>query len=210
MPSDRDIGETLAGLGFANPEHAKQARLALEAANLTRPGKSRISEEKLADVEKLLREKFVLACASPICQAAMRRARPAAALLLLSSTAGCEYCGGSDNRRAILRLGEACRKRGVRRILVVGGSPALHQELTQTGLSEWELRLVLGTDRRTSDRARADVEWSQLVLIWGGSELDHKVSALYTSRPDAKGKTVLVAKRGIAALLTAAAEHLGG
>ena len=66
---------------------------------------------------------------------------------------------------------------------------------------------MLGTDRRTSDRAKADVDWAQLVLIWGGSELDHKVSMLYTSRSEAKGKTVLIAKRGIAALLTAAAEH---
>jgi len=209
MAADRDIAEVLHGLGFVTPELAQRARQELETNGLTRPGKQRMAVAKITTMETLLRSRFSLACSSPVCEQAMRRARPAATLLRVPSTAQCEYCGGSDNRRAILRLAEACRRRGVSRVLVVGGSPALHGELTQSRPDGLDLRLVSGTERRTSDRAKADVEWAQMVLIWGGSELDHKVSSLYTSRPDARGKTVLVAKRGIAALLTAAAEHLG-
>ncbi len=210
MAQDKDIAELVSDLGFATPDHLALARRALEEAGLTRAGKQRLSLEKLERAQRALRERFALACASPVCQAAMQKARPAAELLLLPSTAGCEHCGGSDNRRAVLRLAEACRRCNVRRILVVGGSPALHDELNRTRLPEWELRLVSGTERRTLDRARSDLEWADLVLIWGGSELDHKVSSLYTGRPETKAKTVAVARRGIAALFTAAAEHLGG
>ncbi|MFN7134692.1 MAG: hypothetical protein ACK4N5_21615, partial [Myxococcales bacterium] len=58
-------------------------------------------------------------------------------------------------------------------------------------------------------RARADLEWADLVLVWGASELDHKVSRHYTDVPPAaKRKVVQLARRGIAALLGAGAEHL--
>jgi hypothetical protein len=210
MASDRDIAELLTSLGFVTPELKKTARDALEAASLTRAGKQRLSTEKVPVAEALLRERFFLACSSSICQGALRKARPKAAGLTVPSTAVCEYCQGSDNHRALLRLAEACARARVRRILVVGGSPALHTELIHMKPAEWELRLVIGTERRTLDRAKADLDWAQLVLIWGGSELDHKVSTLYTTRADAKGKMVSIAKRGIAALFTAAAEHLGG
>jgi hypothetical protein len=209
LAADRDIAEVLAELGFVAPDLAKTAREELESSGLTRPGKRRLSIAKFPAVAELLHDRFARACSSAVCQAAMRRARPAATLVVVPSTSQCEYCAGSDNRRAILHLAELCRLRNIRRILVVGGSPSLHDELTNTKAAAWELRLVLGTERRTSDKAKADVDWAQLVLIWGGSELDHKVSTLYTSRPEARGKTVVVAKRGISALFTAAAEHLG-
>jgi hypothetical protein len=76
--------------------------------------------------------------------------------------------------------------------------------------AEMELRLIDGTERRTGDKARGDLEWADLVLVWGGSELHHKVSTLYTSVPPAlRRKVVHVARRGVAALLAGAVEHLG-
>jgi hypothetical protein len=48
-------------------------------------------------------------------------------------------------------------------------------------------------------------------LVWGASELHHKVSWLYTQvPPPLRQKVVHVAKRGIAALLAAAVRHLDG
>src|SRR5262249_6039895 len=72
-----------------------------------------------------------------------------------------------------------------------------------------ELRLVDGTERRTLGQARLDLEWADLVLLWGGSELDHRVSTLYTGAPpQLRRKLVHASKRGIAALLEAAVVRL--
>jgi len=97
----------------------------------------------------------------------------------------------------------------VRKLVVVGGSPSVREELRAGAAPEWSLRLIDGTERRTLSQAQNDLEWADVVLIWGGSELDHKVSKLYT---DATGplrkKLVQVSRRGVAALLGAAADHL--
>lgn len=106
------------------------------------------------------------------------------------------------------RLEEQSAGRGVRRIVVIGGSPSVREELLALKPAALELRLIDGTERRTSDKARADLEWAQLVLVWGGSELDHRVSQLYTDPTAHRRKLVHVARRGIAALLTAGADHL--
>ncbi len=85
--------------------------------------------------------------------------------------------------------------------MVVGGSPSVHEELRTLAPADWELRLVVGTERRTADAARADLRWADLVLIWGSSELDHKVSAHYTSSGSLSQNVALVNRRGVAALL---------
>ena len=94
----------------------------------------------------------------------------------------------------------ACRRGGVRRIVVVGGSPDLRRELRGLVGDELELRLVDGT--RSPDRrsARSDVAWADLVVVLGSSELAHKVSTLYTKDPEARGKLVTTGRRGIEAL----------
>ena len=66
-----------------------------------------------------------------------------------------------------------------------------------------------GTERRSLAQARQDLEWAELVLLWGGSELDHRVSTLYSgSPPPLRRKLVHTTKRGIAALLESAVAHL--
>lgn len=207
MTADRDIDQWLREEGFGLPEARAQARAALEDGGLTRPGKQRISTEKLDRARALLRSTFALHCESPECRAFAHasgrtpvRADPKGA---------CARCGGSSNVRAESALLEACRARGVSKVVVVGGSPAVREELEKALGSALQLRLVDGTERRTADRAKSDLEWADLVLIWGASELHHKVSWLYTQGPPQhRKKVVLVARRGVAALLDAAVEHL--
>jgi hypothetical protein len=123
----------------------------------------------------------------------------------------CQVCGGSANRRAIQRAAATFARHGVSRIVVVGGSPAVHEELERLKPEAWSLRLVDGTQRRTGDLARTDLRWAQLVLVWGSSELDHKVSALYTGVREPGGAAVVTLnRRGIAALLEAAVRHFDG
>ena len=209
MSADREIDSWLDELGFGYPESRGPARRALEEAGLTRPGKRRLSEEKLARAAQELGARFFLHCESPNCQQAARRAgRPG---LRASQKSACASCGGSDNRRAQTAFAQACVARGVRRVVVVGGSPSVRTELDEALGAALELRTVDGTERRTADRARSDLEWADLVLVWGASELHHKVSGLYTHAPaPLKSKVVHVAKRSIAALLAEGLRHLGG
>jgi hypothetical protein len=206
VSADRDIAQWLEEQGYGLPAARTAARAALEEAGLTRPGKQRISELKVARAGEELRRRFVLHCESATCAQAARATGRAP--LPAGNKTTCQICGGSDNRLAAERFVTACRARGVSRVVVVGGSPAVREELARsvTGL---ELRMVDGTERRTGDRARGDMEWADLVLIWGASELHHKVSELYTQAPPpARRKLVHVAKRGIAALLGEAIAHL--
>src|SRR5690606_38461797 len=92
----------------------------------------------------------------------------------------CEVCGGSANRAAVDGLVEAFGAAGWSRLCVVGGSPGTRTELESLVAGRIELRLVEGAGtKRTSAHAAADLAWANLVVIWGGTELDHKVSNLY-------------------------------
>lgn len=209
MSGDRDIGDVLGELGFTESVTRETARKALQAAGLTRPGKSRISEGKLLKVKALLDDAFARVCSDPKCRAAVQRQKPRAALLSVTDARSCEHCGGSENRKAMLRLAHLCQARGIRRVVIVGGSPSVRAELLALKPSGWDLRLIDGTERRTHDRARADLEWADLVFVWGSSELDHRVSKLYTDTASSHRHKILhVARRGVAALLNAGSEHL--
>ena len=208
MSQDREIAAWLGEQGYGFPEAQVAARAALEEAGLTRPGKLRMSDEKIPRAKEALQGRFILHCGAREC-AAFAAAAGGRQGLQASSKAACERCGGSDNARAGTEFQEACARRGVRRVVVVGGSPAVREELEAKLGGALELRLIDGTERRTSDRARGDLEWADLVLVWGGSELHHKVSTLYTSAaPPLRRKVVLAARRGVAALLAEAVEHL--
>jgi hypothetical protein len=206
MPADHDIAELLRGLGYGTTSDQAQARAALEARGLTRAGKARISDEKLLRVRQALDADFAVLCGNPLCAAAVARGR-----LVIRATplTLCAHCGGSDNKKAFLRLEALAARARVSKLVIVGGSPSVREELRALSPASWQLRLVDGTERRTSTQAAADLEWADLVMVWGGSELDHKVSKLYTDAPPPLRKKIIqLAKRGVAALLHAAADHL--
>ena len=207
MSHDLDIEEWLSAEGFDLPEGRARAREALEAAGLTRPGKARMSATKEDRARAVLEERFFRHCATPACvQAAARSGRTP---VRTAHRAACALCGGSDNRRAEEALVAACARAGVHRLVVVGGSPSVREELRDALSGRLELRLVDGTERRTLAQARLDLDWADLVLLWGGSELDHRVSTLYTGAPQPlRRKLVHTSRRGIAALLEAAVLHL--
>jgi hypothetical protein len=207
VSADVEIDGWLESLGYGAGAARTAARAALEDMQLTRAGKTRMSQQKLERATAELDGRFSLHCSSPACLEAARRSGRMA--LPAATKALCPHCGGSDNARAARDLVTACASSGVRRLLVVGGSPSVREELRAALGDSLELRMVDGTERRTQERARGDLEWADLVLLWGGTELDHKVSTHYAHAPAGhKGKVVHVARRGIAALLSAAVEHL--
>ena len=123
----------------------------------------------------------------------------------------CERCGGSNNRLAMERAIAAFRARGYRRLVVVGGAPGVHQALLSLWPADLELRIVDGDDRNhTRTDARAQLRWADVVVVWGGTVLAHKVSLLYTgSQGDDRGKVISLNRRGVAALAERLAAHAG-
>jgi hypothetical protein len=181
--------------------------MALEEAKITNPKKTRMSEQKLARAEAVLAERFFRVCCAAACtQTAAQSGREP---LLVEPRTHCESCGGSNNRRAVGDFIEACRNKRVQRVVIVGGSPAVREELEEQLDGHIELRMVDGTERHTADKARHNLEWADLVLVWGATELHHKVSAHYTNGPPGLGhKVIHVTRRGVAALLAEAVAHL--
>lgn len=209
MSADRALADLLAELGFIGVAAQERAREALAEARLVNPRKARVSDEKRPRIEALLAQRFSRACADPACQAALALARPGRTVVPVDDPRGCEHCRGSDNQKAMLRLASQCRRRGISRLLIVGGSPSVRAELIALAPPGLVLRLIDGTERRTHDKARADLEWAHLAFVWGASELDHRVSHLYTDSASAHHRKVIqIARRGIAALLNAGADHL--
>lgn len=199
----------MAGLGFGLPAARRRARELLEAAGLTRAGKTRMSNEKLEKAESLLHERVFLHCTQSECVGFAKSSGREPVLCEPRNT--CERCGGSDNSRAVKDVIDACRQRGVTRLVIVGGSPTVRQELERlmTG-SGLELRLVDGTKARPLELARGDLAWGDVVLLWGATELHHKVSNQYQDHAtgSAKRKLIHVPRRGIAQVLAGLLAYL--
>lgn len=201
MSADVDLDGFLRQLGFGDDTRAA-ARAALEVEQLTRPGKTRLSVEKTARAEAVLRERFALHCHAPECIGFAKASGRTP--VFAAAKQHCVRCGGSENARAARELTEA----GIRKLVVVGGTPATREELERLLGTAIELRLVDGTRHRPSERAKADLEWADRVLLWGATELHHKVSKQYADAPTAKHKVVHIPKRGVAQLLAAAVESM--
>jgi hypothetical protein len=207
VSADRDIDEWLAERGISLPDSRSRARAVLEEAKIINPKKARMSEQKLERAEALLAERFFRVCGAPACMPVANASGREP--LLVEPKTHCERCGGSDNRRAVAEFLEACRRKGVRRLVVVGGSPAVREELEKHLGEHVELRMVDGTERHTADRARHNMDWADVVLVWGATELHHKVSEHYTGVPPPQSRKVIhVTRRGVAALLAEAVTHL--
>ena len=198
--SDLLIGDFLASLGLTGAV-AERGRAVLEAEGITNPRKSRLSEAKLERARAAIDARFARFCAS--CAA---RTDAGGREVVTVGTSACTRCGGSRNDRALAELVEACDAGGLRRLVLVGGSPDVRGELGALE-GRLELRLIDGTARRTGSEAQRDLDWADLVLIAGSSELGHKVSNLYT-KVGSSTAVVTVPRRGVEAIADAVVEHV--
>jgi hypothetical protein len=201
VSGDLEIDGLLAELGFRNPEARALGRGALEEAGLTRPGKRNLTPSKRERVEQVLAQRFALCCIRPHCRAAAGATGRVVVILDGAAAGSCEFCGGSSNRSAWERALSAMARRGWKRLVVVGGSPALHHELRALVGDRIELRLIDGTARRTGHDAGHDLAWADRIVIWGATLRDPKVSQLYTDRRSPM--VITVARRGLTALADA-------
>lgn len=163
-------------LGFAP---ALELEEALREAGLSNPSKARISVEKREAVREVLSRRFFRVCARGDCRTAAPGMSGGRRLALASSQDQCEVCGGSVNQRAIDAMVEACLHAGWKRVCVVGGSPNSRRDFEEGVGGRLEVRLIDGTKTRNLKSASADTAWANCVVLWGGTQLDHKVSTLY-------------------------------
>jgi len=201
MSADIEIESLLSELGLGREEFG-EGREVLEAEGLTRPGKVRISLEKAERAKSVVHQSFAIHCQSQECITAAGASGGARVVANGRQEGG--GCGGRENARAAVDLVRA----GIRKLVVVGGTPATRQELERLLGDRIELRLVDGTHHRPSERAKADLEWADRVLLWGATELHHKVSKQYADVSATKQKVVHVPRRGISQLLAGAVESV--
>lgn len=202
-PPDIAKSDLFRQLGFGGEPSAYEDLLS--AHGLSNPRKSRIAESKRNQVAAALGAGFMRVCARGDCS---RRA-PALAgerrITLAASQADCEVCGGSVNQSAVASMVATCRARGWKRLIIVGGSPASREELVSLVQGQLELRFVDGTVSHTVRQSTANMGWADRVVVWGSTQLDHKVSTLY------RGPNVLIVrKRGIADLAMSLEQHARG
>lgn len=192
--ADIPIDELLADLGLTGVA-AGEARRALEDEGLTNPRKQRIALGKKPRVREVVDGRWQRLCHN--CRArAAGDARP----VVIVPQATCSLCAGSNNARAVETMTEACRRAGITKLLIVGGSPTFRRELADLAGGQLELRLVDGTRAVGKQAAQQDITWADLVVVLGGTELAHKVSTLYTREPGARRKLVTTSRRGIEAI----------
>jgi hypothetical protein len=194
------IAGMLAAFGLTG-EGAALGRIVLEEQGLTRCGKTNIAPEKMERARAAIDEQIARFCSS--CAEAEADGR---ALIVVPAEA-CAYCAGSNNQRALLEMLERCDRASVERLVVVGGSPSVRADFGRAG-ARVELRLVNGIERRTKPQARGDIDWADVVVVCGASELYHGVSAHYTRDPQARTKLAVSARRGVEAIASAVSEHL--
>jgi hypothetical protein len=194
------IDDLLKELGFAGAAAKRRARAVLEAARLTRPGKQAIASYK-RDAASGALEKALLRVCGDACRK-LAEDVDATREPVVVAAATCEVCGGSNNRRAALACARALRRNRVSDVLVVGGTPQMHTELTQLFAgSGVRLQLVDGTRAsHSSKEAIANMNRAQLLVIWGSTPLRHAVSNLYTQEPPPHLRTITLSRRGIEAL----------
>jgi hypothetical protein len=153
-------------------------------------------------VGQLLQERLAFVCDSESCQPE----GPCA--IVRVSPERCEVCGGSDLRRRWKDFLLACKGASISNLVIVGGSPTYRDQLRklhrgeETGLN---LELVSGSVSRSRRRAEADMRRADMVVLWGGTILDHSTSEQYRG---ASCPVLTLPHRGITGMLDALADHL--
>lgn len=183
------------------------ARQALVDAGLTNGKKQRMTESKRERASRALWERLAGWCGEPPCEST---ARTTGLPVVRVHRRRCLGCGGSSIQRAARAAVEACEQAGIRRVLLLGGSPPAHSEIRQQ-LKQLGCRLEIGIiepGRNVTEKdARAALARVDAVFAWAGTPLDHKVSELFARREPGAPPYLHVPTTGTASFFEALARH---
>ncbi len=207
MPDDViAIATLLSDLGFTSAAGQRAARVHLHAAGLTNPSKKNIQRSKREAVEETIRTRIARSCGSPPCD---RVLATSGREVIEVDPPFCEVCHGSEGERALLEMADALVAARRPRLLVIGGSPGSRTHI-RDALRGRPIHLeLLEGDRPTGEkRARELSASADVIVIWGGTILDHKVSQPFADLGEFSAKRITIAQRGAASLARGVIEHL--
>lgn len=164
--------------------------LAVEAPQLLLEATMAVAPEPLA---RLLNDRLALLCDAADCQPATRDT-----VVLRVPAARCELCGGSDLRQAFRAFAKTMAAKQLTAVSFIGGSPAYREALRQLSRElkpNFELDTV--AQKRPNEGKRAQATRG-LVVIWGGTEVDHDTTTHYR---DAGDLVLIVSHRGLSGML---------
>ena len=189
--------------GITTPGAQKSAREALSRAGIisSRPNRTNIASEKVDRARAALESAFLWHCGNGDC-----RRKAEASPNLLVDQAHCTICGGSKDRSSLTSMVSALAAANVSRVLVVGGTEAKTREIREKSPPGVEWRFVDGTRSKDDRYFRHNRRWAEIIVIWGSTVLDHRVSSHFESKGD--DRVITVTRRSIGALADAVVEHL--
>jgi len=128
-----------------------------------------------------------------------------AAVVVRVASVACDVCGGSAIEAAASHLRTRCRDNRVRKLLIIGGSPAYHSQLRLVlpPSSDLELRMIRGDNHLSAARAAQQVKWCDRGFIWSSTILDHAVSKVFSGP-----RISVIPVRGIGRFLSAMADRI--
>ena len=202
MP-DIAIARMFRDFGIATPGSQKTAREALSRAGIisSRPNRTAIASEKVDRAREALETAFLWHCGNGDC-----RRQAEASRSLLVDQAHCTICGDSKDRSSLEAMASALVASNVSKVLVVGGTEAKGREIRAKSPPGIEWRFVDGTKSKDDRYFRPARRWADIIVIWGSTVLDHRVSSHFEAKGDAR--VITVTRRSIGALAEAVVEHL--
>ena len=202
MP-DIAIARMFRDFGIATPGAQKTAREALSRAGIisSRPNRTNIASEKVDRAREALETAFLWHCGNGDC-----RRQAEASRSLLVDQVHCTICGGSKDRSSLEAMASALVASNVSKVLVVGGTEAKGREIREKSPPGIEWRFVDGTKSKDDRYFRPARRWADIIVIWGSTVLDHRVSSHFDAKGD--GRVITVTRRSIGALAEAVVEHL--
>ena len=202
MP-DIAIARMFKDFGIATPGAQRAAREALASAGIIsrRPNRTSIAAEKVGRSREVLEAAFLWHCGNGDC-----RRQAEASRSLLVDQAHCTICGGSKDRSALERMVSALAHANIDKVLVVGGTEAKGREILRKSPRGVDWRFVDGTKSKDDRYYRPARRWADIIVIWGSTVLDHRVSDHFEAKGD--HRVITVTRRSIGALADAVVEHL--
>ena len=189
------IAAVLTRLGFRHEMSQAAARKEMESAvpPLTRAGKQNIHSTKVPCVRELLagrRRRCAWCVDEPGVPDDAIRVAPT----------DCDVCRGSGQACRIARSARAAKAAGLRRIVLVGGSPASDREVeTMLTRADLQVRIVSAGSPVNARRAREAEYWADIVLLRCPTEIQHSTTNLFQG----SRKVTRVVTRGLDGVATA-------
>lgn len=200
------IATLLAELGFVALSSQRAARRHLEAAGLTNRTKVNIQRSKRDAAEEIVCTRIARSCGAPPCE---RVLATSGREVIEVESPFCEVCRGSEGERALLQMADAMVASGRTRLLVLGGSPASRTHIREALRGRpIEVEFIEGNRPTGDKRARELSAGADIIVIWGGTILDHKVSQPFADLNEYSGRRITIAQRGAASLARGVIEHL--